>query len=159
MDLKTWSKLTEEEKIVLSAVLAKNSKIKKIRVKQDEIEEVTGLTGVQVAIAYKHINELLNPAIGEVAVTGETELDKVLKNFIEFRKTIKKPLTPYALELLKKKLDRLANDDETKIKILNQSILNGWQGIYSLRGESDGLCNYGRGHEEKVPKNSYRGKL
>jgi hypothetical protein len=43
-------------------------------------------------------------------------------------------MTDYAKKLLLKKLEKLASDEEGKIAILNQSIENGWQGIFPLKG-------------------------
>lgn len=61
------------------------------------------------------------------------ELINSLKDFIVMRKTIKKPMTTKALELLLKNLDRLTNLEAEKIAILNQSIENGWQTVYPLK--------------------------
>lgn len=61
------------------------------------------------------------------------ELTNSLKDFIVMRKTIKKPMTTKALELLIKNLDRLTNLEAEKIAILNQSIENGWQTVYPLK--------------------------
>lgn len=54
-------------------------------------------------------------------------------DFMEFRKSNKKPMTEHAIKLLYGKLNKLANDDDTKIKILEQSILNGWNGVFELK--------------------------
>jgi len=62
-------------------------------------------------------------------------LEIALDNFVVFRKKIKKPLTDYAMTLLVDKLSDMAQDDETKILILNQSILNGWMGVFPLKKE------------------------
>ena len=59
-----------------------------------------------------------------------TELENTLKDFIDMRKTIKKPK---ALELLIKNLEKLTNLEEEKIAILNQSIEHGWQTVYPLK--------------------------
>ncbi|OUS73003.1 hypothetical protein B1748_23635 [Paenibacillus sp. MY03] len=69
------------------------------------------------------------------AYTSNTELLSTLKSFEEFRKKIKKPLTDKAKDLLAGSLDKLAKTktDEEKIAILNQSILNGWQGVFELK--------------------------
>ena len=61
------------------------------------------------------------------------EFTNVLKDFIVMRKTIKKPMTTKALELLLKNLDRLTNLEAEKIAILNQSIENSWQTVYPLK--------------------------
>ena len=76
------------------------------------------------------IDEVIN------AYTSNEELKATLIEFVKFRKSIKRVITTYALELIIKKLDRLANDDNTKIEILNESIMNGWNGIFPLKNNS-----------------------
>ena len=61
-----------------------------------------------------------------------TELQETINDFAEMRKSIKKPLTKRAIKILEKKLDRLAKTDQEKIEILEQSILNCWQGVFPL---------------------------
>jgi DNA replication protein DnaD len=63
-------------------------------------------------------------------------LEIAIEDFKEFRKKIKKPMTDRAVELLIDKLNKLASDDETKIAILDQSIVNGWQGIFPLKEDT-----------------------
>ena len=63
-------------------------------------------------------------------------IEIAIDDFKEFRKKIKKPMTDRAVELLIDKLNKLASDDETKIAILNQSIVNGWQGIFPLKEDT-----------------------
>ena len=70
------------------------------------------------------------------AYSSNEELKATLIEFVKFRKSIKRVMTTRALELLIKKLDRLANDDNTKIEILNESIMNGWNGIFPLKDNS-----------------------
>ena len=60
------------------------------------------------------------------------EFAEALEGFEEMRKKIKSPLTDRAKKLLLKDLSKLAQDEETQIKILNRSTLNGWKGIYPL---------------------------
>ena len=62
-------------------------------------------------------------------------LDKAIGEYVEYRAKIKKPMTDRAVELLIGKLDKLATREEEKIAILNQSIVNGWQGIFPLKEE------------------------
>ena len=68
--------------------------------------------------------------------TSNEELKATLIEFVKFRKSIKRVMTTRALELLIKKLDKLANDDNTKIEILNESIMNGWNGIFPIKDNS-----------------------
>lgn len=76
----------------------------------------------------------------EVISNKDTEFDtspefnKALKDFEEMRKRIKKPLTDRAKELILEKLEQLAPGDEQKqIKILDQSVMNSWQGVFELK--------------------------
>ena len=65
------------------------------------------------------------------------QLEDAINDFKEYRKKIKKPMTDKAVELLIDKLNKLASDDETKIAILNQSIMNGWQGVFPLKQDHE----------------------
>ena len=49
------------------------------------------------------------------------------------RKSIKKPMTGKALTLLLNKLDKMSDNNNLKIEILNQSILHSWQTVYQLK--------------------------
>ena len=61
------------------------------------------------------------------------ELQSTIRDFIDMRKAIKKPMTTKALELLIRNLKKLTNLEEEKIAILNQSIEHGWQTVYPLK--------------------------
>lgn len=66
--------------------------------------------------------------------TEISEFEKTFSSFIEMRKKIKKPATDHAIELIKKKLDELAmNDESLQIAILNQSIRNSWQDVFPIK--------------------------
>lgn len=65
------------------------------------------------------------------------ELKQALLDFESMRKVIKAPLTDRAKEMLLTKLDKLARTDIEKIKILEQSILGSWKGIYPLKDGRD----------------------
>lgn len=78
-------------------------------------------------------------------------------DFKKMRKTIKKPMTERAEKLLLKKLEEMTNgDEETAIKILEQSILYNWQGIFELKGENDGngKRKFNTGYSNKSDKHS-----
>lgn len=68
--------------------------------------------------------------------TNNPEMKTAIFDFIEFRKAIKAPLTDRALTLCLNKLDKLANDDNTKIAIINQSIERGWKGLFELHSNA-----------------------
>lgn len=66
--------------------------------------------------------------------TPLTPLEGAIEEFKQFRKAIRKPMTERAVQLLRGKLEQLApGDDERKIAIINQSILQGWQGVFELK--------------------------
>ena len=65
------------------------------------------------------------------------ELEKALRDFIDMRKAIKKPMTSRALELLIKSLNKLTNLENEKIAVLNQSIEHSWQTVYPLKEKNN----------------------
>ena len=67
---------------------------------------------------------------------SDEELKSTIYEFIKMRKAIKKPLTTRGLELMIKKLYKLTTDIDEQIEILNNSIMNNWQGIFPLKQES-----------------------
>lgn len=62
------------------------------------------------------------------------ELRVALSDFVEARKQMKAPLTPKAMSMLLSKLDALAHDEHGKADVIKQSILNGWKGVFEVRG-------------------------
>jgi hypothetical protein len=73
-------------------------------------------------------------------MTSQTlsELDKTLIEFETMRKSMKKTLTEHAKKLLLAKLEKLSKGDEAlMVEILNQSILNGWQGIFPFQQDNN----------------------
>ena len=65
--------------------------------------------------------------------TSNEDLIDSINGFIEMRKAIKKPLTDRALKIMLNKLSTLASTEDDKIKILENSIMNNWQGIFALK--------------------------
>ena len=60
-----------------------------------------------------------------------------LKAFEEMRKRVKKPMTQRARELLLGNLKKLSSDEGEQVKILEQSILKGWQDVYPLHDRNE----------------------
>lgn len=65
----------------------------------------------------------------------DVKLKETLIAFIKMRKTIKKPMTTHALELLIKKLNKITSDIDKQIEMLDRSILNGWQDVYDKKDD------------------------
>lgn len=72
------------------------------------------------------------------------ELNEVILEFVKFRKSVKKPMTDNAVKLMLGKLNKMTSNVNEQIEIINQSILNGWTGIYPLKEQSR--------RKEPVPK-------
>lgn len=65
--------------------------------------------------------------------TENLKLKETIYEFIKMRKAIKAPMTSNALKLMLRKLDNISNNDDEKIEIINNSILNSWKGIFPLK--------------------------
>ena len=72
----------------------------------------------------------------EIIYSDVPELNEAIIAFIDYRKGIKKPMSDRAITLLLGKLNKMSNSVQEQIEILNQSILNGWQGIFPLKSDS-----------------------
>lgn len=59
-------------------------------------------------------------------------LNATIHEFIDFRKQIKAPMSDIALTKMLAKLDKIGKSDHEKIEILNESMANGWKGIFPL---------------------------
>lgn len=69
--------------------------------------------------------------------TPLSPLAQAVNDFAEHRKGIKKPLTKHGRSLLESKLEKLApGNDLEKIAILEQSIVNGWTGVFALKDDA-----------------------
>lgn len=60
------------------------------------------------------------------------ELKTALKDFVEMRQKIKKPLTLRALELTVKDLNKLSSDEQEQVLIVQKSVKRSWQGVFAL---------------------------
>ena len=69
------------------------------------------------------------------AYTKNDLLIEAIRDFIKMRSTIKKPLTDRALKGILNKLDAFAVNDLDKIEILENSIMNCWQGVFELKNK------------------------
>lgn len=78
-----------------------------------------------------------------------TAFDVALDEFRKYRKQIGKKLTPKAETMLLNELEKISGgDEETKIKILDRSIMNGWTGVFPLKEDRHGKKDYEQ-HEYK----------
>lgn len=68
-----------------------------------------------------------------LATIENAKLKNAFYDFIKMRMLIKSPLTNRALTMLIDKVIALSPDEDTQIKILEQSILNNWKSVYPLK--------------------------
>jgi len=64
------------------------------------------------------------------------ELNQSIVEFIKMRKSIKKPMTDRAINMMIKKLNKISNSEYVQIEIINQSIMCSWTDIYELRQQN-----------------------
>lgn len=91
----------------------------------------------------EHLNKLSTPIKKNskkgLQTTSDNypELKLELDAFIEVRQAMCKPLTPSSLKLLVDKLERwYPSNTKNQRLCLEQSIINGWQGIFELKDEA-----------------------
>ena len=89
--------------------------------------------------------------------TENKELKETILDFIKYRKSIKKNLTDRALTLTLKKLDSFTSDDEIKIEIINNAIMQGWLTVYNLK--ADRLKEIENEKEQKAKKENKTEKI
>lgn len=82
--------------------------------------------------------------VDEVILAQSAELQEPLRDFVEMRKAIKKPITTKGLELAVKKLRQMAKSTAEAIEIINQSIMNSWQSFYPLHNDKGNKQNFVR---------------
>lgn len=63
------------------------------------------------------------------------ELDSAIKDFIDVRKKMKKPMTDRAIELFIKRLQGFEKTEQGQIDIINTAIERGWMTVYPKKEE------------------------
>lgn len=84
----------------------------------------------------KIIKEEEARTINDIIAEQKEELQEPLREYVKMRKAIKKPITTHGLELALKRLNELTDDTDKAVKIINQSIMNSWQGLFELKPEN-----------------------
>lgn len=85
------------------------------------------------------------------------ELLEALRSWVDMRKKMKRPLTVRATAMALKKLNELAGgNQDTMIKIADQSVLKGWQTFYALKGGGfQRAVEFGKRAAEGTSNNDY----
>lgn len=101
-----------------------------------QVVENRGQLNKDIPIKKEKINkDKLNTKGTIEEFTENADLKSALYDFIQMRKTIKKPMTDRAITLFLGKLKELSTDESTQIKIIEQSIIHNWQTVYPLKEE------------------------
>lgn len=74
------------------------------------------------------------------AYTENDSLKETIKDFIKMRKAIKKPITDKGLKLTLNKLDKYGENDLEKIEMLENSIMNCWQGVFRIKNKKEPIA-------------------
>ena len=93
--------------------------------------------------------------------TDNEKLRNTLKEFVSMRKKMKPGITDYGLKLILTKLDKISNgSDVIKVKILEQSIMGSYKGVFPIKeAESNGKPTTAGNTEAQIPdkyKNFYK---
>lgn len=116
-----------------------NDNIKKGTLRGQSRDSHGTVTGHRQATNKQINNEINNDNndkqnIGARYYPNDEKLDKAFSDYVAMRLQIRKPMTEKAKEIAIKKLEDLSGGDNDKaIKILEQSIMNSWQGLFPLK--------------------------
>ena len=89
------------------------------------------------------------------SVYKSKEFKKAFYDFVDMRKSIKKPATNKAIEMIIIKLEKV-NNEKQAIKMLERSIINNWQDVYEIQERgNDGSKNYKPNNKREVITRDY----
>ena len=141
-DRTKWYALTEKSLKLLKSTIGEEDKNSQDNATETTMtdcpNEITQSDNAHLDKLYKSTlnkNKHKERHINKHSANCSPELEDALNAFAEHRKKLKKPMTDRAKELMLSKLSKMARTEQEQIAILNQSIVNGWQGIFPLGGE------------------------
>jgi hypothetical protein len=107
----------------------KSGEARRSKTKQNEANALNSKQNEHVSVNVND-NVILEPKV-------LTDFDKAFDEFKKMRVKKRSPMTQRAEELVKEKLTFMCGSNELlKIKILNQSIMNGWLGVFDIKIEN-----------------------
>ena len=105
---------------------------------------------------YKNNKNIRNIYISDIVASEPAQLHDYLNDFVKMRKSIKAPLTARALKTVLKELEKLSGGDiETKIAILEQSVVKCWKTVYPLSSGNDSQKNDDKGRQREFKEDPY----
>lgn len=88
----------------------------------------------------QHSKPIISEKLSKNKYYENEELNKTFIEFLELRKKLKVVNTERAINLLLNKLKDY--DDDTKIQMLDQSIMNSWKSVYELKNKKENTPNW-----------------
>jgi hypothetical protein len=86
---------------------------------------------------YKNNNNIntlnINNKSGGESTSKDEKLKKAFAEYVQMRKDMNRPFTKKSAEMALKGLYEMSSDTEIQIKIIEQSLKNGWLGLYELK--------------------------
>lgn len=67
----------------------------------------------------------------------DDRLNDAILEFASMRKSMRKPMTDRAIELMMSRLNQMTINPLEQVEIINQSIMNGWIGIFPLKTKQE----------------------
>lgn len=113
-----------------------------VKITQQDVENSDNNTSssnnINIQKKKEEKNNNKRATVGESTVesiieTQNERLQEPLRNFVEMRKAIKRPITARGLELAVKKLQQMTTNIAEQVDIVNQSTMNSWQGFFPLK--------------------------
>lgn len=104
--------------------------------RKEKKAKATSVKSVKQTLTNSTVNDNVNVnvTVNDSSLKKNQKVDKALKEFKKMRVKIRKPLTERAEKLIMSELQKLAGDnEEKKIQILEQSIMNSWASVYPLK--------------------------
>lgn len=113
-----------------------------VKITQQDVENFDNNTSssnnINIQKKKEEKNNNKRATVGESTVesiieTQDERLQEPLRNFVEMRKAIKRPITARGLDLAVKKLQQTTSNIAEQVEIVNQSTMNSWQGFFPLK--------------------------
>jgi phage replication O-like protein O len=148
-DWEQWQKLAESS--TLGTKLAESSTLGTKLAESSTVENTeklaissTELAGSSTKVSRTANQQNIKDTLTKDNIVFPDWLNKEIWNaFLEMRKGIKKPVTPFAETLLIKRLTKLKEDGNDPTLVIERTIENSWQGLFPLndtntKGDNNG---------------------
>lgn len=130
-----------------------------VKITQQDVENFDNNTSssnnINIQKKKEEKNNNKRATVGESTVesiieTQDERLQEPLRNFVEMRKAIKRPITARGLDLAVKKLQQMTSNIAEQVEIVNQSTMNSWQGFFPLKRSDERQKRAPKGSTQKL---------